>query len=206
MFRPETTFKIDALDRLIAELSRLPGLGEKSAQRLAFHILKMKDEMACSLSQALLDLKAQVHNCPRCFNYTDQEFCSICTDENRQSDLLCVVEDAADILRIEAAMPFKGRYHVLQGVLSPLDGIGPDQIRLQELMTRLENEKISEIILALDADLEGDATSLYMTKIIKQNAAGTKITRIAHGVPIGGNLEYVDYRTLSRALENRVEL
>ncbi|MDZ4677745.1 MAG: recombination mediator RecR [Oligoflexia bacterium] len=197
-------FKIPALDRLIEELSRLPGLGEKTAQRLTFHILKSKKDIAEQLSAALLELKSQVKNCPQCFSFTDQELCAFCKDTQRQPELVCVVEDPSDILRIEAAMQFKGRYHVLQGVLSPLDGIGPDQIRLQELLNRLENEKITEVILALDADLEGDATSLYLTKLIKPR--GIRVTRIAHGVPIGGNLEYVDYRTLSRALENRVEL
>jgi recombination protein RecR len=199
-------FKIDALDRLIAELSRLPGLGEKSAQRLAFHILKTKHDTVRALSQALLDVKEQVHACPQCFNYTDQEVCAVCRDSGRQQDLICIVEDASDILRIESAMHFKGCYHVLQGVLSPLDGVGPDQIRFQELLNRLEGGNVRELILALDADLEGDATSMYITKIVKQTVINIKVTRIAHGVPIGGNLEYVDYRTLSRALEDRVEL
>lgn len=197
-------FKIASLDKLIDELSRLPGLGEKTAQRLAFHILKSKSEAAKRISDALLEVAAQVHPCPQCFSFTDQDVCSICNDPNRQAELLCIVEDPSDILRIEAAMQFKGRYHVLQGVLSPLDGIGPDQIRIQELLNRLDTEPISEIILALDADLEGDATALYLTKLVKPR--GIKVTRIAHGVPIGGNLEYVDYRTLSRALENRIEL
>jgi recombination protein RecR len=198
------TFKIEALDRLIEELSRLPGLGEKTAQRLAFHILKSKNDMAERLSQALTDVKQQVHTCPKCFNYTDRELCFVCEDPTRDDGTLCVVEDPADILRIESAMYFKGRYHVLQGVLSPLDGIGPDQIRLSELIDRLHTEKVSEMILALDADLEGDATALYLTKLIKP--LGVRMTRIAHGVPIGGNLDYVDSRTLSRALENRIEL
>jgi recombination protein RecR len=197
-------FKINALDKLIEELGRLPGLGEKTAQRLAFHILKSKSETAKRISEALLEVEAQVHPCPQCFSFTDQDLCAICSDPHRQNDLLCVVEDPADILRIEAAMQFRGRYHVLQGVLSPLDGVGPDQIRIQELMKRLDTAPISEIILALDADLEGDATALYLTKLVKPR--GIKVTRIAHGVPIGGNLEYVDYRTLSRALENRIEL
>lgn len=201
------SFKISALDRLVEHLSRLPGLGEKTAQRLAFHILKTKDDVIKDLSQSLIDVKEQVHNCPRCFNYTDLEFCAVCRDQGRDDSLLCVVEDATDILRIEAAMSFKGRYHVLQGVLSPLDGIGPDQIRLMELLARLENEGIREVVLALDADLEGDATSLYLTKVIRGKVGSAiKLTRIAHGVPIGGNLDYVDHRTLSRALENRVEL
>lgn len=200
------SFKIEALDRLVEHLSRLPGLGEKTAQRLAFHILKTKNEAITQLSQSLVDVKAQVHNCPVCFNYTDKELCAVCDDGNRDGHLLCVVEDAGDILRIEAAMSFKGRYHVLQGVLSPLDGIGPDQIRLAELVERLEKEGVTEICLALDADLEGDATCLYLTKVLKARVSTLKVSRIAHGVPIGGNLDYVDHRTLSRALENRVEL
>jgi recombination protein RecR len=197
-------FKIAALDKLIEELTRLPGLGEKTAQRLAFHILKTKSDIADQLGRALKEVKEQVHACPKCFSFTDKTECDICSDPHRDSHIICVVEDPSDILRIEAAMPFKGRYHVLQGVLSPLDGMGPDQIRMTELFTRLDTENISEIILALDADLEGDATSLYLTKLIKPR--GIKVTRIAHGVPIGGNLEYVDYRTLSRALENRIEM
>lgn len=198
------TYKIEALDRLIKEFSRLPGIGGKTAQRLAFHVLTGQSDLASNLSQALLDVKAQVHSCPKCFSFTDQDLCAICADPNRQSNVFCVVEDAADILRIEASMPFKGRYHVLQGVLSPLDGVGPDQIRLNELTERIEKEQVSELILALDADIEGDATALYITNLIKP--LGVRVTRIAQGVPIGGNLEYVDYRTLSRAIENRVEL
>ena len=201
------SFKIQSLDRLIEHLSRLPGLGEKTAQRLAFHILKTKDDVIKDLSQSLIEVKEKVHSCPRCFNYTDQELCAVCRDGSRDDSLLCIVEDATDILRIEEAMSFKGRFHVLQGVLSPLDGVGPDQIRLTELLSRLEAEGVREIVLALDADLEGDATCLYLTKVIRGRAGSSiKITRIAHGVPIGGNLDYVDHRTLSRALENRVEL
>jgi recombination protein RecR len=199
------SFKIPALDKLIEQLSRLPGLGEKTAQRLAFHILKSKNDAITQLAQALIDVKAQVRHCARCFNYADQEFCAVCRDHKRESEILCLVEDPSDILRIESAIAFKGRYHVLQGTISPLDGIGPDQIRLAELLERLESEGVREVILALDSDLEGDATSLYVTKLVK-NRGGIKVTRIAQGVPIGGNLEYVDHRTLSRALENRVEL
>lgn len=198
------SFKINALDRLIEELSRLPGLGEKTAQRLAFHILKSKNQIAERLSQALTEVTRQVHHCPVCFSFTDKELCSICDDHDRDSELLCVVEDPSDILRIEDSHFFKGRYHVLQGVLSPIDGVGPDQIRLQELLSRIESGGIREVIIALDADLEGDATSLYLTKLVRP--LGVKVTRIAHGVPIGGNLDYVDARTLGRALENRIEL
>jgi recombination protein RecR len=197
-------FKIAALDKLIEELGNLPGLGEKTAQRLAFHILKSKINMADRLSQALHDVQSQVHNCPECFSYTDKELCNQCADTMRDTRLLCVVEDPADILRIEESVSFAGRYHVLQGVLSPLDGIGPDQIRIKELENRVEKHGVKEVILALDADLEGDATSLYLTKLLKPR--GVRITRLAQGVPIGGNLDYVDHRTLGRALENRVEL
>mgnify|MGYP000942892424 CR=1 FL=1 len=202
------SFKIAALDRLIEELARLPGLGEKTAQRLAFHILKSRTGIAENLSQALTEVKAQVHDCPHCFSFTDQELCAICSAPHRLTELLCVVEDPADILRIESSLSFKGRYHVLQGVLSPLDGVGPDQIRIHELIERVKNEGIREVILALDADIEGDATSHYLTKHLKSlvlEDGPVKVSRIAHGVPIGGNLDYVDYRTLSRALENRVE-
>ncbi|MCC6276733.1 MAG: recombination protein RecR [Oligoflexia bacterium] len=197
-------FKIAALDKLIEELGHLPGLGEKTAQRLAFHILKSHMDLAGRLSQSLLDVKMQVHACPECFSYTDKDICSQCADPMREKKLLCVVEDPADILRIEESVSFTGRYHVLQGVLSPLDGIGPDQIRLKELENRVDQYGVKEVILALDADLEGDATSLYINKLLKPK--GVRVTRLAQGVPIGGNLDYVDHRTLGRALENRVEL
>lgn len=197
-------YKIAALDNLVAELAKLPGLGEKSAQRIAFYVLRSKNNYAQALAQALLDVKSLIHDCPVCFNFTDKDLCAICADTNRSSETLCVVEDPADILRIEESGLFKPRYHVLQGVLSPLDGIGPEQIRLKELLERIENDGVKEVILALDADIEGDATCVYLTKLIRNH--DIKVTKIAHGVPIGGNLDYVDTRTLGRALENRVEL
>jgi recombination protein RecR len=197
-------FKIEALDNLVELLSRLPGLGEKSAQRLAFHILKSKNGLAPQLAEALSRVQTEVKTCSQCFNYTDQELCNICRDTQRRDDILCVVETPADILRLEASGSYQGRYHVLQGVLSPLDGIGPEQLRLSDLMNRIDGSEVTEVILALDADLEGDATALYLSKMIKPK--GVRISRIAHGVPIGSNLEYVDHRTLGRALENRIEL
>ncbi|MBK9292832.1 MAG: recombination protein RecR [Oligoflexia bacterium] len=194
-----------ALDKLIAELSRLPGLGEKSAQRITFFLLKTKTNLCEDLSQALLDVKAQVHNCTRCFNYTDSDVCAICKDANRSDEVVCVVEEPSDIIRIEETSGgFKLKYHVLQGVLSPLDGIGPDQLRIKELIERLKEEPIKEVVLALRADIEGDATCVYLTKLIR--SYNIKVTRIAHGVPIGGHLDYIDARTLGRAIENRIEL
>ncbi len=197
-------YKIAALDNLVAELAKLPGLGEKSAQRIAFYVLRSKNQYAEKLSQALVDVKAMIHDCPKCFNFTDKDICSICADTSRPEDVLCVVEDPADILRIEESGLFRPKYHVLQGVLSPLDGMGPDQIRLKELLERVGTDPVKEVVLALDADIEGDATCVYLTKFIRER--NIKVTKIAHGVPIGGNLDYVDTRTLGRALENRIEL
>ena len=197
-------YRIEALDNLVAELAKLPGLGEKSAQRIAFYILRSKINYAQGLSDALLEVKASVHDCPHCFLLTDKDICAICADQSRPSDVVCVVEDSANVWRIEESGLLKCKYHVLQGVLSPLDGIGPDQIRLKELLDRIDTEPIKEVVLALDADIEGDATCVYLTKLIR--GRNIKVTRIAHGVPIGGNLDFVDARTLGRALENRIEL
>jgi recombination protein RecR len=197
-------YRIQALDQLISELAQLPGLGEKSAQRIAFHILRSKLDIPERLSRALLEVKSSVHDCPRCFLLTDQDVCAVCEDDSRSKGILCVVEDSADVWRIEETGLTKYKFHVLQGVLSPLDGVGPDQIRLKELLNRLSTEAIEEVVLALDADIEGDATCVYLTKFIRER--NIKVTRIAHGVPIGGNLDFVDARTLGRALENRIEL
>ncbi len=198
------SYRIAALDQLIGELAKLPGLGEKSAQRIAFYILRTRANYAENLSTALLEVKSSVHDCPHCFHLTDKDICAICADPTRPMDVLCVVEDPADVWRIEESGTFKCRFHVLQGVLSPLDGMGPDQIRLRELLERVDREPIKEVVLALDADIEGDATCVYLTKLIRER--NIKVTRIAHGVPIGGNLDFVDTRTLGRALENRIEL
>jgi recombination protein RecR len=201
---------ISALEKLVHELSRLPGIGPKTAQRLAYHILRAQNEYPERLSEALLRVRAEVHDCPQCFNYTDADLCKYCEDSHRADDALCVVEEPSDIMRIESSRAFRGRYHVLHGALSPLEGIGPQQLKIQELIQRVnaglngEGPVIKEIILALDADLEGDTTILYLAKQLQ--GKGLKLSRIAHGVPIGSDIDFIDDRTMSRALENRVEL
>lgn len=193
---------IPALEKLVHELSRLPGIGPKTAQRLAYYILRTRDNYAQRLSEAIMDVKAEVHECPQCFNYTDLDLCRYCRDGSRNNEVLCIVEEPADIARIESSGAFRGRYHVLHGVISPLEGIGPSQLKIPELLKRLDGVK--EIILALDTDLEGDTTTLYLAKTLQ--GRGIKLSRIAHGVPIGSDLDFVDDRTMGRALENRVEL
>lgn len=201
---------IQALEKLIHELSRLPGIGPKTAQRLAYYILRSKSDYTDRLTQALFRVQAEIHECPQCFNYTDTDLCRYCTDPQRTDDILCVVEEPADIHRIESSGAFRGRYHVLHGTISPLEGIGPEDIKIRELVERVEaglrgdSVKIREIILALDADLEGDTTVLYLSKIFKEK--DIHMSRIAHGVPIGGDIDFVDDRTMGRALENRVEI
>ncbi len=201
---------IPALEKLVQELSRLPGVGPKSAQRLAYHILKSKNGYPERLAEALMQVRLEVHDCPRCFSFTDRVICHFCMDPHRTDETICVVEEPSDILRIESSGAFKGRYHVLHGALSPLDGVGPSDLKLAELLARIntglegKTPLIKEIILALDADLEGDTTVLYLTKMLQTK--NLRLSRIAHGVPIGGDIDYVDDRTMSRALENRVEL
>jgi recombination protein RecR len=213
-------FSIPALEKLVQELSRLPGVGPKSAQRLAYHILKSTNGYPERLAEALMQVRLEVHDCPRCFSFTDRAICQFCSDPHRTDEVLCIVEEPSDILRIESSGAFKGRYHVLHGALSPLDGIGPGDLKIAELLSRINSglegktPVIKEIILALDADLEGDTTVLYLTKLLSERARSTdlpaakklRLSRIAHGVPIGGDIDYVDDRTMSRALENRVEL
>ena len=197
-------FSSKHIEDLINEFAKLPGVGRKTATRYVLHILKQDDKETENFAAALISLRRNLKHCSICHNISDKEICNICSNHHRDKTSLCIVEDIRDVMAIESTQQYRGVYHVLGGIISPLDGIGPDQIRLQELLERLDTENISEIILALDADLEGDATSLYLTKLIKPK--GVRVTRIAHGVPIGGNLEYVDYRTLSRALENRIEM
>jgi recombination protein RecR len=202
--------KIPSLNQLVHELSRLPGVGPKTAQRLAYYILRSPQDYVQSLRDALKGVKERIHDCPLCFSFTEEEdFCHICKDPMRTSDSLCVVEDPADIERIESSGVFRGRYHVLHGAISPLDGINPQDLKIQALLDRLEPNaqglrEVKEIILALDADLEGDTTVLYLAKILKD--MNIKTSRIAHGVPIGGDIDYIDYRTLGRAIENRVQV
>lgn len=202
--------QIAALEKLVHELSRLPGIGPKTAQRLAYFILKSPKQYSEQLSESLLRVQTEVKSCPECFNYTDLDLCRYCQDPHRQSESLCVVEEPSDILRIEASGVFRGKYHVLHGAISPLEGIGPQDLKIQELIQKVnvglagQGPAIKEIILALDADLEGDTTVLFLAKNLANK--GLKISRIAHGVPIGSDIDYIDDRTMGRALENRVEL
>lgn len=201
---------IGALEKLVHELSRLPGIGPKTAQRLAYYILKSPQDYSERLSEALLRVQAEVHECPVCFNYTDSDLCRYCEDSHRHDESICVVEEPSDIMRIESSGAFRGRYHVLHGAISPLEGIGPQNLKIKELIGRIDNgidgdgPSVKEVILALDADLEGDTTILYLTKQLQ--GKNLKISRIAHGVPIGSDIDFIDDRTMSRALQNRVEL
>ena len=194
----------DPLNRLVAQLAKLPGVGEKTAQRLAFHLLRAPPEYARELSAAIQEVVDKVKLCERCFSLTDQELCGFCRDERRDERLLCVVEGLADLMAVERTREFKGRYHVLHGVLSPLEGIGPDQLRIKELLARLQSGKVEEVIVATNPDVEGEATALYLTRLLKP--MGVKVTRIAQGVPMGGDLEFADQATLARALSARREM
>ncbi len=194
----------DPLNRLVAELAKLPGIGEKTAQRLAFHILRAPPEYARDLSKAVLEVVEKVRLCSRCFALTEADLCPLCLDPRRDESALCVVEGIADQMAIEKTREFKGRYHVLHGVLSPLDGVGPDQLRLKELLTRLEDGRVEEVIVATNPDIEGEATALYLTRLLKP--MGLKVSRIAQGLPMGGDLEFADPATLARALSGRREL
>lgn len=201
---------ISALEKLVHEMSRLPGIGPKTAQRLAYYILRSDNGYAERLSEALLRVKAEVHDCPKCFNYTDHDLCRYCEDSARADESICVIEEPSDIMRIESSGAFRGRYHVLHGAISPLEGIGPNELKIKELIDRVDDglqgkgPQIKEIILALDADLEGDTTILYLAKQLQGKEL--KISRIAHGVPIGSDIDFIDDRTMGRALQNRVEL
>jgi recombination protein RecR len=201
---------IPALEKLVHELSRLPGIGPKTAQRLAYHILKSKDDYIDRMSEALIRVRAEVHFCPQCFNYTDEDICKYCKDPHRSNDSLCVVEEPSDIMKIESSGAFNGRYHVLHGVIAPLDGVSAHDLKIPELIRRVDaglngtGPHIKELIFALDADLEGDTTILYLAKLMQ--GKGVRLSRLAHGVPIGSDIEFIDDRTMGQALENRVEL
>ena len=194
----------DPLNRLVAQLAKLPGIGEKTAQRLAFHILRAPGEYAVDLAQSIREVKEKVHLCTRCFALTDSELCGFCRDSRRDERLLCVVESFADLMALERTREFKGRYHVLHGVLSPLEGVGPDQLRIKELLERLNDGRVEEIILATNPDVEGEATALYLAQALKPK--GVRVSRIASGLPHGGELEFADQITLGRALDGRREL
>jgi len=192
------------IDHLIEALTRLPGIGRKTASRLTFHILRSSLSEAQELARAILDVKEKIHLCSACFNLTDEDPCRICQDENRNREILCVVEGPNDLIAIENTGTFNGRYHVLHGTISPLDGIGPEDIKIKELMERLPREGVREVILATNPTVEGGATALYLTELIKP--LGVKMMRIAYGIPMGGEIEYSDGMTLSKALEGRREI
>ena len=195
--------QLSSLDAVIREFSRLPGIGKKSAQRVAFHLLRAPEEEVIALARALTNLKSLIRQCTICFNIAEGERCSICSDSRRDSSVVCVVEEPHDIAALENTNSFNGYYHVLGGVIAPLDGVGPEQLWFKELLDRLK-EGVNEVILALNPTTEGDATNHYLVKLIKP--MGIKISRLARGIPAGGDLEYVDQLTVSRALEGRVEL
>ena len=192
---------IRPLANLYEQLRRFPGVGSKTAMRLAYHIMDMPAEDVMQLSQALTNAKQQIHYCRQCFNLTDAEVCEVCSDSARDKYTICVVEQPQDIAAMERSHGYRGLYHVLHGVLSPLDGIGPDNLRIRELFQRLQQEAITEVILATNSNVEGEATATYLAQLLKP--VGITVSRIAHGLPVGGELEYADEVTLSRALENR---
>jgi len=191
-----------SVDRLITQLARLPGIGRKTAARLAFHILKSSTEEANTLADTIREVKEKIGFCSVCFNITETDPCDICRDPKRIDDIICVVEEAADVAVLDRVEGFAGRFHVLGGRLSPLDGIGPDDLRIKELLPRL-NENVKELIIATNPNVEGEATATYLSRLIKP--LGIKVTRIARGLPVGSDLEYADSVTLSRALEGRQE-
>jgi recombination protein RecR len=194
-------FGSDTLARLVEEFARLPGIGRKTARRLAFHVLKTDDESVRRFADALRDVKSRVTFCATCHNVTEASPCPLCVDPRRVQDLVCVVEEPSDVLAIEATGEFRGLYHVLHGVLSPLDGIGPEELRIKELLARVREQQPKEVILALNPDTEGDATAFYLQKLLQP--LGCEVSRIARGIPVGGDLEFADAVTLGRAILGR---
>ena len=195
---------IEPIQTLASRLARLPGIGNKSALRLAYHILDMSEDGAKELADAIINARSKVQACKICGAYTDVDPCAICSDKSRRKDIICVVAEAKDVLAMEKMREYHGQYHVLGGVLSPMNGIGPSELRIDELLKRIKEQGVSEVIIATNPDVEGEATSSYIARIIKQN--GVRVTRIAHGIPIGGNLEDIDEMTLFKAIEGRREI
>ncbi|WP_314730072.1 recombination mediator RecR [Peptostreptococcus stomatis] len=194
----------EPIDRLINEFSKLPGIGRKTAQRLAFHVINMDLKDVTGLSKALVDVKNEIKYCSVCCNISDTEVCPICANSHRDPSTICVVEDPRDVAAMERTKDYSGRYHVLNGVISPMDGIGPDMLNIKELISRLGDGSVKEIIMATNPTIEGEATAMYISRLVKP--MGIKVTRIAHGLPVGGDLEYADDVTISKALEGRREI
>ena len=189
---------------LIDELGRLPGIGPKSAQRIAFHLLKAGKEEALRLSRAIAEVKDRITFCQRCFNVCEGTYCELCNDQRRDATVVCVVEEPRDIVAVEKTGEFRGLYHVLQGAISPIEGIGPEQLKVKELLARIDTEQVAEVILCTNPNLEGEATAMYLARLLRP--LGVRVTRIASGLPVGGDLEYADELTLGRALEGRREM
>ena len=192
------------LAKLVSEFEKLPGIGPKSAQRLAFHILRINEEEARGLAEAVLNVKQLIKQCPVCYNYTDNDRCDICSDSRRDRTLLCVVSEPRDVVAMEKTNEFRGLYHVLGGVISPMDGVGPEMLKIRELLARVQEGEIREIIIATNPTIEGDTTAMYIAKPLKE--LGIKVTRIAHGMPVGGDMDYADQATLIQALHWRREM
>ncbi|MBI4337563.1 MAG: recombination protein RecR [Chloroflexi bacterium] len=195
---------VEPVARLIEELNKLPGIGPKTAQRLTYHVIRLPAEEARALAQAVLDVKERVVFCSRCYNITDKDPCAVCTDLRRDQTRICVVEEPLDVLALERVQVYRGMYHVLHGVISPMHGVGPDDLRIRELLVRLQGSGVQEVVLALNPSLEGEATSMYLQKLIAP--LGIRLTRLARGLPAGSELEYADEVTLTRAFEGRQEL
>ncbi|MDD6218431.1 MAG: recombination mediator RecR [Selenomonadaceae bacterium] len=193
---------IEPLAKLIEHFRALPGIGNKTAVRLAYHVLDMDKEKAQALAGAIVEAKEKIGYCKVCFNLTDKDPCYICSSEARDHSVICVVEQPQDVVAMERMRDFKGVYHVLHGALSPLEGIGPENLRIKELLNRLYGDEVKEVIMATNPNVEGEATAMYIAKLLKP--VGIKVTRIAHGLPVGGDLEYADEVTLARAMENRI--
>lgn len=192
------------LAKLVGELEKLPGIGPKSAQRMAFHILRASEDETRNLIEAISEVKQKITLCIKCYNFADKEICDICSSEKRDKTTVCVVAEPRDVIAMEKTHEFRGTYHVLQGVISPMDGIGPEMLRVRELIQRIPENQIKEIILATNPTIEGDTTAMYLANLIKP--LGVKVTRIAHGMPVGGDMDYADQATLIRALEWRREM
>ncbi|MEM7008898.1 MAG: recombination mediator RecR [Thermodesulfobacteriota bacterium] len=191
----------ESISRLIGELAKLPGIGEKNATRLAFHIFRSPKVYSENLAQAIVDAKTKVVLCEKCFNFSSKSPCDICTDTQRDNSVICIVEEPLDLLAIEKSKEFRGQYHVLHGVISPMEGVGPEELKISELISRLEEEGVKEVIVATNPSVEGEATALYLSRLIKP--LGIEVSRIAHGVPMGGDIEYIDEITLGKAIRDR---
>jgi len=195
---------IESLERLSEQFARLQGVGRKSAMRMAFSVIELDDEAAAEFASAIIDAKNKIHECPVCANLTDKELCSVCSDISRDRSTICVVEDVKAVMSLEKVREYRGVYHVLHGAISPLSGVGPDQLRIKELLKRVQDATVQEVIMATNPTVEGEATAMYISRLLKP--LGIRVTRLAYGIPVGGDLEYADEVTLSRAIEGRQEL